>query len=185
MFVEGGGSRKGKEKWRKGEKEKGEKKERKERKRKRKRERGRRSAVSSSVHWHSDSRNSSDEGVKSRDSTRGYASRGRDSSYFGLFLAFELLFWVDFGIVLCHVNGMGRICSRFKGLLRDKIWVEKKNFFYGSCQNAPTTLGHAIAWIGAIVWLLMYFNFRRPYLSRPNSDSCVLSLYEKLFESRI
>ena len=51
MFVEeGGGSRKGKEKGRKGEKGKGEKKKRKERKRKRKRERGRRSAVSSSIH---------------------------------------------------------------------------------------------------------------------------------------
>ena len=77
----GGGAtkRKGKEKGRKGEKGKGEKKERKERKkrkRKRKRERGRRPIVSSSVHWRSDGRNLLDQGVKSRDSTRGYASRG-------------------------------------------------------------------------------------------------------------
>ena len=53
VFIEGGGSRKGKEKGRKGEKGKREKKkrkERKERKRKIKRERGRRSVVSSSVH---------------------------------------------------------------------------------------------------------------------------------------
>ena len=33
-----------------------------------------------------------DEGVKSEDSMRGYALRGRDSSYFGLLLAFGLLF---------------------------------------------------------------------------------------------
>ena len=103
-------SRKGKENGRKGEKGKGEKKERKERKetkRKRKRERGRRPAVSSSVHWRSDGRSSLDQGVKSGDSTRGYASRGRDSSYFGLFLAFGLLFWADFETMLCYVNGMG------------------------------------------------------------------------------
>ena len=56
---------------------------------------------------------------------RGYASRGRDSSYFGLFLAFGLLFWADFRTVLCHVNGMGRVCSRFKRLLLKRIWVEK------------------------------------------------------------
>ena len=37
----------------------------------------------------------------------GYAPRGRDSSYFGLFLSFGLLFWADFGTVLCHVYGMG------------------------------------------------------------------------------
>ena len=65
----------------------------------------------------SDDRNSLDQGVKSRDSTRGYASRGRDSSYFSLLLAFGLLFWADFGTVLCHVNGMGRVYSRFKGML--------------------------------------------------------------------
>ena len=56
---------------------------------------------------------------------RGYTSRGRDSSYFGLFLAFGLLFWVDFGTMLCHVNGMGQVCVRFKGLFPEKIWVEK------------------------------------------------------------
>ena len=80
--------------------------------------------VSSSVHWHSDSRNLLDQGVKSKDSTRGYASRGRDSSYCGLFLSFGLLFWADYQTVLRHVNGMGRVCSRFKGLLSERIWVE-------------------------------------------------------------
>ena len=73
--------------------EKGERrKERKERKRKRKRERGRRPVVSSSVHWRSSNQNLLNQGVKSGDSTRGYASRGRNSSYFGLLIAFGLLF---------------------------------------------------------------------------------------------
>ena len=81
--------------------------------------------VSSSVHWCSDGLNSFDQGVKYGDSMRGYTSRGRDSSYFGLFLVFGLLFWVDFGTMLCHVNGMGQICSRVKGLLSELIWVEK------------------------------------------------------------
>ena len=80
--------------------------------------------VSSSVHWRSDGRNSLDKEVKSGDLTRGYASRGRDFSYFSLFLTFGLLFWADFGTVLCHVNGMGRVCSQFKGLLSERIWVE-------------------------------------------------------------
>ena len=60
-----------------------------------------------------------------------------------------------------------------------------KNCIYGSFQKAPATLGHTIAWIGAIVWLLVYSNFKRPYLSRSNSDSRVLGLDENLFESRI
>ena len=42
-----------------------------------------------------------------------------------------------------------------------------------------------IAWIGAIVWLLVYSNFERSYLSRLNSDLHVLGLYGKLFEYRI
>ena len=67
-------------------------KERKERKTKRKRERGRRPAVSSLVPWRSKDWNSLNQEVKSGDSTRGYASRVRDSSYFGLLLAFGLLF---------------------------------------------------------------------------------------------
>ena len=37
----------------------------------------------------------------------------------------------------------------------------------------------------AIVWLLEYSNFGQPYLSRPNFDSRVFRLYEKLFESII
>ena len=124
-----------------------------------------------------------DQGVKSGDSTRGYASRGKDSSYFGLLLAFGLLFWANFGTVLCHVNGMERVYNPFKGLLLGKFGL--KNCIYRSYQNASATLEHAIAWIGAIVWLLTYSNFERPYLSRPNSDSRVLGLYEKLFESII
>ena len=84
----GGKEKKGKEKRKREKKEK----KRKEKKRKRKRERGRRPTISSSVHWRPDGQNSLDQGVKSGDSTRGYASRGRDSSYFGLFLAFGLLF---------------------------------------------------------------------------------------------
>ena len=46
-----------------------------------------------------------------------YAPRGRNSSYFGLFISFRLLFWADFGTSLCNVYGMGRVCSCFKGLL--------------------------------------------------------------------
>ena len=113
------------------------KKKRKERKRKRKR--GRRSAVSSSVHWRFHGRNSLDQGVKSRDSSRGYDSRGRDSSYLGFFLSFELLFLSAFRTMLCHVYGMfyginwnmahfavsiETGCSRSKGLLPKQIWVE-------------------------------------------------------------
>ena len=37
---------------------------------------------------------------------KGYASRGRDSSYLGFFLSFELLFWSAFGTTLCNVYGM-------------------------------------------------------------------------------
>ena len=71
--------------------------------------------------------------------------------------------------------------------LKGCFWNEfgLKNCIYGSCQNALATLGHAIAWIGAKVGLLVYSNFGRPYLSRPNSDLYVLGVYEKLFESRI
>ena len=36
----------------------------------------------------------------------GCALRGRDSSYLGFFLSFELLFWSTFGTTLCHVSGM-------------------------------------------------------------------------------
>ena len=36
----------------------------------------------------------------------GCASRGRDSSYLGFVLSFELLFWSAFGTTLCHVYGM-------------------------------------------------------------------------------
>ena len=36
----------------------------------------------------------------------GYAPSGRDSSYLGFFLSFQLLFWYAFGITLCHVYGM-------------------------------------------------------------------------------
>ena len=94
------------EKERRKEREKREKRKKRKEKEKKERERGRRPTVSSSFHWRSDSWNSLDQGIKSGDSTRGYASRGRDSSYFGLLLAFELLFWSAFGTTLCHVYGM-------------------------------------------------------------------------------
>ena len=87
----------------KGKREKGkkEKKEREMEREEREREGGRKGSR------RSDGRNSLNQGVKSGDSTWGYPSRDRDSSYFGLFLAFEVLLWTDFGTVLCHVNGMG------------------------------------------------------------------------------
>ena len=47
-----------------------------------------------------------------------------------------------------------------KGCFRSEFGL--KNRIYGSCQNAPATLGHAIVWIGAIVWLLVYSNFGQP-----------------------
>ena len=110
---------------------------------------------------------------------KAYTSRGRDSSYFGLFLAFGLI------LEPCCVILMAwdRFVVGLKGCFLSEFRL--KNCIYGSFQNAPTTLGHAIAWIGAIVWLLVYPNFARPYLSRPNSDSRILRLYEKLFESGI
>ena len=36
----------------------------------------------------------------------GCALRGRDTSYLGFFLSFEILFWYAFGTTLCHVYGM-------------------------------------------------------------------------------
>ena len=77
----------------KGEKGNKEKKER-EREEERERERGRKGSR------RFDRWNLLDQGVKSGDSTRGYALRDRGSSYFGLLLAFEQLFWADFGTML-------------------------------------------------------------------------------------
>ena len=65
----------------------------------------------------------------------GYAPRGRDSSYIGLFISFELLFLVDFGTMLCLVYDMGQVCSRFKGYIRDEFGL--KHCVYRRCQNAP------------------------------------------------
>ena len=70
-----------------------------------------------------------------------------------------------------------------KGCFRSEFGF--KNYIYGSFQNVPTTLGHTITWIGAIAWLLVCSNFRRPYLSRPNFDLRVFRLYKNIFESRI
>ena len=136
--------------------------------------------VSSSVHWRSNCRNTLDQRVKSGDLIRSYTSRGRDSSYFGLFIAFGLLSWAYFGTMLMAWDGF---VTGLKGCFRNEFGL--KNCIYRSCQNAPATLGHTIAWIDAIVWLLVYSNFGRPYLSRPNFDLCVLRLYENLSESRI
>ena len=48
--------------------------------------------------------------VKPRSKVRifdeGCAPRGKDSSYLGFFLSFEILFWSAFGTMLCHVYGM-------------------------------------------------------------------------------
>ena len=79
-FVEGGKNGKGKEK----ERRKGERKKEK-----------RTSVCSSSARRRSNGWNSSDQEVKSVD--KSYVSRDRDSSYFGLFLSFGLLFWADLG----------------------------------------------------------------------------------------
>ena len=76
-----------------------------------------------------------------------------------------------------------RGCSRSKGLLLNEFGL--KTCIYGSCENVPTTLGHTIAWIDVILWPLMHSNFGRLYLSRSNSDSCVLGFFEKPFESRV
>ena len=66
-----------------------------------------------------------------------------DSSYFGLLLAFGLLL---FGLILepCHAMLMAwdGFVAGLKGRLPEQIWVE--NCIYGSFQNAPATLGHAI-----------------------------------------
>ena len=115
-----------------GEKGKKEKKEREREGEERERERGRKRSR------RSDGQNSLDQEVKSGDSTRGYTSRGRDSSYFGLLPAFRILFTVDFGTMLCHVNGMGWVYSWFKGLLLKRIWVE--NFHlreFPKCSRNP------------------------------------------------
>ena len=69
-----------------------------------------------------------------------------------------------------------------KGCFRSEFGL--KNCIYGSFQNAHATLGHAIVWIDAIVWLLVYSNFGQPYLSLLNSDLRILRLYENIFESR-
>ena len=51
--------------------------------------------------------------VRARSNVRifdeGCAPRGRDSSYLGFFLSFELLFWLAFRTTLCHVYGL--FCS--------------------------------------------------------------------------
>ena len=70
----------------KGEKRRKVKKERKSEGEEMEREKGRKGSQ------RSDGRNSLDQGVKSGDSMRVYVSRGRYSSYFGLLLAFGLLF---------------------------------------------------------------------------------------------
>ena len=42
----------------------------------------------------------------------GCAPRCKDSSYLGIFLSFELLFWSTFGTTLCHVIDI-EICSQY------------------------------------------------------------------------
>ena len=127
VFVEGGKNRKGKKKEKgKGEKGKKEKKRKeKERERKGREKEGEKEIgvfflSSPAFRWLKLI------GPRSKVCIfdEGYDPRGRDSSYFGLFLSFGLLFWADLGTVLCHVYGIGRVYSRFKGLLLRRIWVE-------------------------------------------------------------
>ena len=124
VFVEGGENIKGKEK-EKGKGEKGKKeKKRKERKRERKgREKEGEEEIDVFFLGSPAFRQLKLIGPRSkvRIFNEGYAPRGRDSSYFGLFLSFGLLFWVDFRTMLCRVYGMGRVCRKFKGLLPGQI----------------------------------------------------------------
>ena len=155
----------------------------KEKRTKRKRKRGRRQEISYSVHWSSDRRNSLNKGVKSRDLMRGYASKGWNYSYFGLFLAFGYCFGMILERCCAMLMAWDGFVACFKGCFRSEFGL--KICIYESYQNAPTTLGHAIAWIGAIVWLLVYSNFGRSYFSCPNSNSRFFRLCKKIFESRI
>ena len=147
-FVEGGKNIKGKEK-EKGKGEKGKKKnKRKERERERK-GREKEGEKEIRVFFLSSLAFQRLELIGPRSKVRifddGYAPRGMDSSYFGLFLSFELLFWADCGTVLCHVYGMGWVCSRFKGLLSGRIWVETLHVRALPKYPCTVTLRHTIA----------------------------------------
>ena len=118
VFLEGGHNIKGKEK----EKEKGEKGKKENKRKERERERKGREKKgekeidmfflnSSAFRWLELIGPINQVCIFDKD----YAQRGKDSSYVGLFLSFGLLFWTDFGTILCHVYGMGRVYSRFKG----------------------------------------------------------------------
>ena len=132
-FVEAGSSKKEKEGKNRREKER---KERVEKKRERGEEREREKEKRKTVFQRSKL-------VRLRSKVRIFdedcTPRGRDSSYLGFFLFFQLLFWSTFGSTLCHVYGMfcginwymihlrsqlRRGCSRSKGLLSERIWVE-------------------------------------------------------------
>ena len=102
LFVEAGGSKKEKE-GKKKERERKERKREKEKRERRRRKGERKKEKKKAVFRRS-------ELVRPRSKVRifdeGCAPRGRDSSYLGFFISFELLFWSAFGTTLCHVDGM-------------------------------------------------------------------------------
>ena len=111
--------------------------------------------------------------------------------------------------VFCHVCGMFCVLN-WEDIVADGKWL-----FLGwfrvkmMCTRAANELSgrllcrsNAIAWLGFNTtasgthlhgfWCncvapahFQTSNFKRPYFSRPNSDSHVLRLYKKLFESTI
>ena len=101
LFIEAGRSKKEKEGKKKREKER---KEREEKKIERRRRKGERKKEKRKAVFRQSKL------VKPRGEVRifnkGCAPRGKDSSYPGFFLSFELLFWSAFGTTLCHVDGM-------------------------------------------------------------------------------
>ena len=103
LFVEARSSKKEKGEKKKGEGKKG-KKERKRKERERRRRKGERKKEKKKAVFRQS------ELVRPRSKVHifdeGCAPRGRDSFYFCLLLAFELLFWSAFGTTLCHVYGM-------------------------------------------------------------------------------
>ena len=123
------------------------------------------------------------QGVKSRDSTRAMLQEVEILPTLVYFNPLGYCFGLILELCCAMFMAWDGFISNLKGCFRSEFGL--KIFIYGSFQKAPATLGHAITLIGAIVWLLVYSNFRRPYLSCPNTYSQVLRFYENIFESRI
>ena len=128
VFVEGGKKRKGKEK-EKGKGKKG-KKEKKRKERERGRERGREKEGEKEidVFFLSSLVFRRLELIRPRSKVcifnEGCAPRGRDSSYFGLFLSFGLLFWVDLGPSCAMFMAWDRFVAGIKGCFQDKYGLK-------------------------------------------------------------